>query len=149
MSKLNGVVDHTTGRKTDYLYRLSLKALIVNENDKVLVVKESGRDWWDLPGGGMDHDETIEQALARELAEEVNLSGKFEYRVINVDEPVYLPNANVWQVRMIFHVTPEHMSFSEGVDADAVAFMEPADFESSDRDAERRIFRYFKSASVA
>lgn len=47
------------GRKNDYLYRLSLKGLVVNDNGEVLVVKETGRTWWDLLGGGMDHGETI------------------------------------------------------------------------------------------
>ena len=45
--------------RTDYLYRVSLKSVIFNDHGEVLVVKESGRDWWDIPGGGMDHGESI------------------------------------------------------------------------------------------
>ena len=54
-------------QRQDYLFRVSLKAVIFNENDEILIVKESGRDWWDIPGGGMDHGESIKEALAREL----------------------------------------------------------------------------------
>lgn len=70
--KPHGIIDQSElGRKTDYLYRVSIKGLIRNSKDEVLVVKEAGRTWWDLPGGGMDHDEDIKSALAREMHEEV------------------------------------------------------------------------------
>ena len=67
--------DNNSDRRTDYLYRISLKGLIRNDAGEVLVVKEAGRDWWDLPGGGMDHGEDIKFALAREMKEEVNMEG--------------------------------------------------------------------------
>ena len=44
----------------DCLYRISLKALIHNDVGQILIVKEVGRTYWDLPGGGMDYDETVE-----------------------------------------------------------------------------------------
>lgn len=52
-------------------YRVSVKAKI-KQNNKILLVREDGKKW-DLPGGGIEHDETIEQALERELKEEVGL----------------------------------------------------------------------------
>lgn len=86
-----GVVLHPDGeRPADYLYRVSLKCLIFNDEGEVLVVKEKGRDFWDLPGGGMDHGENLHAAIAREMAEEVSLVGDFEYKVIDVDEPKFL-----------------------------------------------------------
>lgn len=69
MSAVHGIITHQTNRPIDYLYRLSLKALITNANGDILVVKEIGRHHYDLPGGGMDHGEDFRQALARELAE--------------------------------------------------------------------------------
>lgn len=55
----------------DYLYRISLKALIYNDAGQILVVKEINRTYWDLPGGGMDYDEDFESSLKRELYEEL------------------------------------------------------------------------------
>ncbi len=52
-------------------YRVSVKAKI-KQNNKILLVKEDGKKW-DLPGGGLEHDETIEEALKRELKEEIGL----------------------------------------------------------------------------
>lgn len=142
-----GTIEHKAiDRRTDYLYRLSLKGLIRNEAGEVLVVKESGRDWWDLPGGGMDHNENIKQAIARELKEEVNLDGDFKYRIIATDEPAYLQTYNFWQVRLIFKIVPESMTFSVGEDGDEIAFMHPDTFVNSSSAAERHIYRYAQYA---
>ena len=120
----HGIVHHLDDvRKTDYLYRISMKGIIFNEKNEILFVKESGRTWWDLPGGGMDHGEDIKTALAREMKEEVNLTGDFTYQVVHVDDPKLLQHAKVLQVRLIFIITPENMKFSPGVDADEVAFI--------------------------
>lgn len=53
-------------------YRVSVKAKI-NFNGKTLLVKEDGKKW-DLPGGGIEHYETIDEALKRELTEEIGVS---------------------------------------------------------------------------
>jgi len=138
-----GVIDHSTStRRTDYLYRVSIKGLIKNEKGEILVVKETGRDWWDLPGGGMDHGEDLKTAIAREMQEEVNLADDFQYRVIAVDEPAYLNAHDFWQLRLIFQVLPVNMTFSAGEDGDEVAFIAPEFFRDSDSDVERRIYAY-------
>ncbi|HSX28849.1 MAG TPA: NUDIX hydrolase [Candidatus Saccharimonadales bacterium] len=138
-----GIVHHdTSDRRTDYLYRISIKSLIRNPKGEILVVKEVGRDWWDLPGGGMDHHENIQAAIAREMYEEVTLTGDFTYRIIAVEDPVYLAAHDFWQLRLIFEVTPENMHFQAGEDGDEVAFMDPAVFKESERKTERRIFEY-------
>ncbi|MBQ8992321.1 NUDIX domain-containing protein, partial [Candidatus Saccharibacteria bacterium] len=53
-------------------YRLSVKAKLV-DGGRVLLVKEDGKDW-DLPGGGVEHGETINEALQRELFEETGIT---------------------------------------------------------------------------
>ena len=124
ISDLHGVIKHSEGtRKTDYLYRLSIKGIVFNDAGEMLFVKESGRDWWDLPGGGMDHGEDIKTAIAREMKEEVNLTGDFTYRIAHVDDPAELKNAKVLQVRLIFIIKPDIMEFSPGDDGDEVAFI--------------------------
>lgn len=59
-------------------YRVSVKAKI-NFNGKILLVKEDGKKW-DLPGGGVEHFETIQEALTRELTEEIGVS---EFSIIS------------------------------------------------------------------
>lgn len=137
-----GIVEHDTERPTDYLYRVSLKCLIRNEAGDVLVVKEKGRDWWDLPGGGMDHGESLRLSIAREMYEEVAMTGDFSYRVIAVDEPMYLDSHNFWQTRLIFAVEQENASYSVGEDCDEIAFLPPKYFKDSKIELERRVYSY-------
>jgi 8-oxo-dGTP pyrophosphatase MutT (NUDIX family) len=139
----HGVIDQSgLGRKNDYLYRVSVKGLIKNDEGNVLVVKETNRTWWDLPGGGMDHDETIHTALAREMNEEVGLTGGFTYRVIAVEDPGFLPHANVWQLRMIFEVKPDILPSETGDDGDELTYVNPEMFKNSEHAAERSIYDY-------
>jgi 8-oxo-dGTP pyrophosphatase MutT (NUDIX family) len=56
----------------DCLYRVAARVLVI-QNDRVLLIKESSDDWWALPGGGIDHGETVELALAREIEEELGV----------------------------------------------------------------------------
>jgi len=135
-------------RKNDYLYRISLKSLIRNEEGNVLVVKESGRTWWDLPGGGMDHGEDIKSAISRELHEEVGLEGDFKFRVIDADDPVYLEHANVLQVRLIFEVTPDMLPTSPGIEADEISYINPSVLKDSTNPAEANIYEYARKSTL-
>lgn len=141
----HGNIDQSIlGRKNDYLFRVSIKALILNEVGEILVVKEAGRGRWGLPGGGMDHGESIKDALARELREEVSLIGDFIYTVISVDEPSFLKYSNVWQLRLVFLVKPNVMKFSIGEDGDDLMFIKPEALKYSADDSERNVYTYSK-----
>lgn len=59
----------------DCLYRVAIRMLVIH-NDKVLLVKEADDDWWALPGGGVDHGETVESTLTREIEEELGVPKK-------------------------------------------------------------------------
>lgn len=136
---------HNPGR-VDYLYRVSLKSVIFNDAGEVLVVKETGRDWWDLPGGGMDHGESVKEGLVRELYEEVAMQGDFTYEPIVTDDPIYLENHNLYQLRIICLVRPELFEFEAGADGDEISFIDPQLFEHSDIETESRIYGYCQLA---
>ena len=53
-------------------FRVAVSALIFNEG-KVLLAHRRDIDWWNLPGGGMEENETVDEALRREVLEETGL----------------------------------------------------------------------------
>ncbi len=53
-------------------YRVSVKALILDDQGRFLLVKDIA-GLWELPGGGLDHGESVEQGLKREIREEMGL----------------------------------------------------------------------------
>ncbi len=146
-NSINGAIIHDDeSKKQDYLFRVSLKAVILDEKGHVLVVKERGRDWWDLPGGGIDHGETIKGALARELYEEVSMKGDFDYQTILTEDPHYLEGGNLYQIRVTFIVKPDVFDFGPGEDGDEVKFVDPVTYKNSEIIAEQKVFEYSQLA---
>jgi ADP-ribose pyrophosphatase YjhB (NUDIX family) len=146
---VNGEIFHRSyPKRKDYLFRVSLKSVIFNDAGEILVVKEKGRDWWDIPGGGIDHGESVKEALTRELREEVLLTGDFEYETILTEDPRYLANHNLYQMRLTFLVKPESLDFSPGDDGDEVMFIDPVKFKESELITERKIYEYSESAKA-
>jgi ADP-ribose pyrophosphatase YjhB (NUDIX family) len=63
---------------------LGVRALVLDEKDRVALVRHTYTDQWYLPGGGVKKGESFEAALHRELKEEVALSDARIERVLGV-----------------------------------------------------------------
>jgi len=83
------------------LYRISAKAIITKDN-RVLLVCEKESKWWGFPGGGVDYGETVQEALIREVGEELGVASEY----VTVDDTVFfislgaivdgVPRANIF-----------------------------------------------------
>lgn len=107
-------------------YRVSLKAVIRDEQGRVLVNKEGDSDTWNLPGGGWDHGETEHEALARELREEVGYKGDFT-ATPRATAVFWLESKQAWLLWIVYDITTAHMNFSAGVDSSEIMFMRPSE----------------------
>ena len=61
-------------------FRIAVSALIFDEG-RILLAHRRDIDWWNLPGGGMEVGETVDEALHREVFEETGLEVEIEQLV--------------------------------------------------------------------
>ncbi|WP_380787057.1 NUDIX domain-containing protein [Sphingomonas sp. R86521] len=63
---------------------IGVRALLLDRNERVALVRHTYGDHWYLPGGGVKKGESIAAALVRELAEEVAITDPVIDRVLGV-----------------------------------------------------------------
>ena len=67
-------------------YRVTARAIILTPDNKLVLVEDENHEY-QLPGGGWEHDESLEEGLRREVLEELSVDVKsvgdifFTYRV--------------------------------------------------------------------
>lgn len=98
------------GKYPNTFYRVSVKALIRNDKNEVLVVKEH-QDKWELPGGGLDHGESIHDGLKRELIEELGIQNEFSesFNKVVTQYMASRPDKELdfWKMSMYFDIAIE------------------------------------------
>lgn len=63
---------------------IGVRALLLDRDERVALVRHTYVDQWYLPGGGVKKGESISAALVRELAEEVAIADSVIERVLGV-----------------------------------------------------------------
>ena len=91
-----------SGQYPNTYYRVATKALIKNEKGEVLLVQENS-DKWDLPGGGLDHEEAPEDGLRRELQEEIGFSDIQIGRIVAM-KPFWIEDKQAWLMWVVYDV---------------------------------------------
>ena len=126
-------------------YRVSIKALILNETrDKFLVCKEEdGR--WELPGGGLDWDMSPQEDLPRELLEEMGLRATYI-----ADNPCYFitgrstNHAEIRIANVLFETKLEHLNFTPSDECIEVKFIDANEVEGMELfDGPRKLLEMF------
>lgn len=105
-------------------YRVSVKALVLNDiRDKFLLCKEvDGR--WELPGGGLDWDVLPQEDLPRELKEEMGLKATYI-----ADNPSYFitgRSTNHPEIRIaniLYETVLDHLDFTPSDECVEIRFV--------------------------
>ena len=54
--------------------RMAAGALFFDEHDRILMVEPAYKDYWDIPGGYVEHGESPREACIREVREELGIT---------------------------------------------------------------------------
>jgi 8-oxo-dGTP pyrophosphatase MutT (NUDIX family) len=63
---------------------LGVRAIVLDEGGRVLLVEHTYLKGWHLPGGGVDAGETAEEAMVRELREEAGVEALDRPRLLSI-----------------------------------------------------------------
>ena len=74
---------HLDAESSSPIFRIGVFALIFDNEGCILLGHRRDIDWWNLPGGGMESGETVDEALCREVREETGLEVEVE-RLVGV-----------------------------------------------------------------
>src|SRR3954466_3478825 len=61
-----------------YIHSVSVAGVVVDEAGRVLVIQRRDNGRWEPPGGILERDETFEEGVAREIAEETGVTVEVE-----------------------------------------------------------------------
>lgn len=103
-------------------YRVSVKALILDEEGRFLLCREDNGGW-DLPGGGLDHGEEPHEGLRREVHEETGLVLSWidpqPICFVTARNPHHVPFCNV-----IYPATLAHLNFVPSAECQELRFVD-------------------------
>lgn len=80
---MNRPLDTLDAASSSAIFRIGVFALIFNDHGHILLGHRRDTDWWNLPGGGMEAGETVDEAMCREVREETGLEVEVE-RLVGV-----------------------------------------------------------------
>lgn len=90
----------------------SVAGFVVNERNELLLCRrafEPAQDTWDLPGGFVDLDETAEQALSRELMEELGIQPTAIHYLFSLPNEYLYSRFNVHTLDLFFKVQAKNL----------------------------------------
>lgn len=113
----------------DCFYRVSVKALVLNESKDKFLICEEETGVWELPGGGLNWGEIPQQDLSREVYEEMGI------KVTGVaDNPSYFitaqsTNRGVWIVNVVYETTLKNLDFIPSDECVNIKFVNKRDIK--------------------
>ncbi len=108
-------------------YRISIKALILDETrTKFLVVQEENGKW-ELPGGGIDWGESPEECLKREVMEEMGLTVTSMSKTPSYFFTGTLESNGLHFANVVYEATLDSLNFTPSDECLALQFVNPTE----------------------
>lgn len=81
-----------------YTIREAVRAVVFDDKRRVALLRVTKDNYYKLPGGGVEHSEHIQQALERELLEEIGCKARISHKLGSVLEQRYF-----WKMTQVSH----------------------------------------------
>lgn len=132
--------------------KITARAVILDNDGKLFCVRLKGyggkgeRDFWCLPGGGMDQSEPIVQALHREMIEETGVVPEIG-NLLYIQQ--YVENPGEEQLEFLFHVKNTDDYKDIDISGASHSAEEIADFGFLDPKAENILPKFLTTEDIA
>jgi ADP-ribose pyrophosphatase YjhB (NUDIX family) len=106
-------------------YRVSAKALVLDETKAKFLLMRQDNGVWDMPGGGLDWGEKPHECLTREIDEEMGL----KVRKIATQPSYFLggyqvsPESDLWVVNVVYEAELESLDFVPSDECQEIRFV--------------------------
>lgn len=128
-----------SGSYPNTFYRVAVKALIRNTDGNILLVKEKS-DKWDLPGGGIDHGESPDDAIRRELQEELGITDGVRVGNVVTLQSFWVESKQAWLMWVVYEISlDDNVQLVPGEGVSDIAYIDPREFNTSLDERERHL----------
>ena len=89
-------------------FRRAARLVVLDQQNRIFLFQyeDDGRSWWTTPGGGLEGDETFEEAATREAMEELSLAGVALFPLWRQTADFTFRARRIHQVEQYFLVRP-------------------------------------------
>lgn len=118
-------------RVPDCFYRVSVKALVLDETRTKFLITKEDNGFWELPGGGLDWGMDPYGELRREVREEMGLEATWI-----ADKPSYFLSGRsnptrsgkrFWAANIVYEAKLEHLKFTPSEECVEIMFADKND----------------------
>lgn len=118
-------------------YRVSVKALVLDETRTKFLVFEEDNGHWEIPGGGLDWGEDPVAGVRREIEEEVGVPvvsiGESPAYVVTFQAELANNYPGTWYANLIYEVELAHHNFTATKEAVVAKFVTPEEVLAFDK----------------